>query len=264
MRPAPGRAPRPTGAPRAAACTPRAARSPARPVRPARERRPSRSMRREMPLRIASQLPRRSQPGAAITPGVSSTREPTVSTASTTAPVKKYISTLVVVPVRRSSMHPDVMPARTSDAVSRPSAGHITSCSQRSSGRSPPIPRSSSIGVWQWVLTSPGSSTPASSRTGPRSGRCLRERPDPGDAPVRDVDGAVAQDRARGVARQHHRGGEPRGPHLSAAARAATAASGTAAATRRCRAGSPASSAAAARGTPRRSPRDRRTRSPRR
>ena len=127
-------------------------------------------MRREMPLRIASQLPRRSQPGAAITPGVSSTREPTVSTASTTASVKKYISTLVVVPVRRSSTQPDVIPARTSDAVSRPSAGHITSCSHRSSGRSPPMPRSSSIGVWQWVFTSPGSSTPGRARTGPGTG----------------------------------------------------------------------------------------------
>ena len=166
-RPAPGRAPRPTGAPRAAACTPRAARSPARPARPARSAGRRGRCAREMPLRIASQLPSRSQPGAAMTPGVSSTREPTASTASTTASVKKYISTLVVVPVRSSSTQPDVMPARTSDAVSRPSAGHITSCSQRSSGRSPPIPRSSSIGVWQWVLTSPGSSTPASSRTGP-------------------------------------------------------------------------------------------------
>ncbi len=119
---------------------------------------------------MASQLPSRSQPGVAMTPGVSSTRDPTASTASITASVKKYISTLVVVPVRSSSTQPETIPARTSDAVSRPSAGHITSCSQRRSGRSPPSPRSSSIGVWQWVLTRPGSSTPVSSRTAPGGG----------------------------------------------------------------------------------------------
>ena len=99
-------------------------------------------------------------------PGVSSTREPTAVTASITSSVKKYISTLVVQPVRSSSTQPAVMPARTSGPVNRPSAGHITSCSQRSSGRSPPIPRSAIIGVCACVLTRPGSSAPGSARTG--------------------------------------------------------------------------------------------------
>ena len=99
-------------------------------------------------------------------PGVSSTREPTAVTASITASVKKYISTLVVQPVRSSSTQPAVMAARTSSARNRASAGHITSVSQRISGRSPPRPRSASIGVCACVLTRPGSSTPDSARTG--------------------------------------------------------------------------------------------------
>jgi hypothetical protein len=99
-------------------------------------------------------------------PGVSSTREPTAVTASITASVKKYISTLVVHPVRSSSTQPAVMAARTSSARKRASAGHITSVSQRINGRSPPSPRSASIGVCACVLTSPGSSRPDSARTG--------------------------------------------------------------------------------------------------
>ena len=88
-------------------------------------------------------------------------------TASIMASEKKYISVLVVQPVRSSSTQPEVIPACTSDAVSLPSAGHITSCSQRISGRSPPMPRSSVMGVWAWVLMSPGSSAPATAYTGP-------------------------------------------------------------------------------------------------
>jgi hypothetical protein len=130
-----------------------------------------------MSSRICSQLPNRSHPGAAMIPGVSSTREPTVVTASSTSSVKKYISTLVVQPVRSSCTQPAVIDACTSAPVSRPSAGHITSCSQRSSGRSPPRPRSGVIGVCACVLTRPGSSAPVSSRTGAAVGGAATSGP---------------------------------------------------------------------------------------
>ena len=110
-------------------------------------------------------------------PGVSSTREPTVVAASITASVKKYISTLVVQPVRSISTQPAIMLARTSGPVIRPSAGHITSCSQRSSGRSPPSPRSAAIGVCACVLTRPGSSAPGSARTGAVGGGAVASGP---------------------------------------------------------------------------------------
>ena len=264
MRPAPGRAPRPTGAPRAAACTPRAARSPARPVRRARSAGRRGRCAREMPLRIASQLPRRSQPGAAITPGVSSTREPTVShRVHHGAGEEVHLDAggrarPQELDAARRHAGPDVR--RGQPALRGPH--HLVQPAQQwqvAAHSAQQQHRGVAVGVDQ-----PGQQHPGQLADRAAGGRGLRERPHPGDAPVRDVDGAVAQDRARGVARQHHRGGEPRGPHLSAAARAATAGSGTAAATRRCRGGSPASFAAAARGTRRRSPRDRRTRSPRR
>ena len=127
---------------------------------------PPASIRAETSSRIASHGPSRSHPGAAMIPGVSSTREPTAVTASSTASVKKYISTLVVHPVRSSSTQPAVMAVRTSSARSLLSAGQITSRSQRISGRSPPSPRSATIGVCACALISPGSRSPCRARTG--------------------------------------------------------------------------------------------------
>ena len=207
-----------TSAPRARACSAdrreRLGRQRVRRVRPVAQLDPLArpvaqavaSIRAETSSRIASHGPSRSQPGAAMIPGVSSTREPTAVTASITASVKKYISTLVVHPVRSSSTQPAVMPARTSSARSRPSAGHITSCSQRISGRSPPSPRSGSIGVWQWVLTSPGSSSPGQRAHRARRRAAPTRAADVGDpAVVVDVDDGVAQHRAR----RRRRAGRP-------------------------------------------------------
>ena len=104
VRPAPWRARRPRPAPRAAGCRPRAGRSPARSARPARSAARARRSGRETASRICCQRPSRSQPGAAMMPGVSSTREPTAVTASITSSVKKYISTLVVQP-RAEQLH---------------------------------------------------------------------------------------------------------------------------------------------------------------
>jgi hypothetical protein len=168
-------------------------------------------------------------------PGVSTTRDPAADTASITASVKKYISTLVVQPVRSSSMQPDVIAIRTSSASSRPSAGHITSWSQRMSGRSPPMPRSAIIGVCAWVFTRPGSSAPGIVRTGVVPAGAVARGP---TYPIRP---------SASTSTTASRSTEQRGSHgsttgatsrvaVTAAARGGSAASGTAAATPRCRA----------------------------
>ncbi|MDF2976423.1 MAG: hypothetical protein K0S40_1151 [Actinomycetospora sp.] len=99
-------------------------------------------------------------PGAVMIPGVSTTREPISSTASTTCSDWKYISADVVTPPRSISVLPASIPAWTSAPSSFASAGQTTSRSQRISGRSPPKPRSTVNGVWAWALTSPGMSRP--------------------------------------------------------------------------------------------------------
>ena len=73
----------------------------------------------------------------------------------------KYISIVAVTPLDSSSAAPSRIPARTSSPVSFDSRGHITSCSHRSTGSPSPAPRSSTIGVWQWALMSPGIRIPS-------------------------------------------------------------------------------------------------------
>ncbi len=211
---------------------------------------------------MRSQGPSRSQPGAAMIPGVSTTREPTVVTASITASVKKYISTLVVHPVRSSSTQPAAMPARTSSARSLLSAGHMTSCSHRMSGRSPPSPRSAIIGVCACVLINPGSRTPGRACTAASDGgasasgptQAIRPSASMSRAASRRTEHSASQGRTTGAVRRKVTAGFPR----------ATAATGTAAARPRRRGASPARCAAAARGRRPRCPRGRRTRSHRR
>ena len=107
---------------------------------PGPNRRPSASIHAEIASRICSQVPRRSIPGAVMMPGVMTTRDPSSRTASTTVSAQKYISVEVVTPWRSISSPPASIPARTSGASSRASAGQTTSVSQRISGRSPPMP----------------------------------------------------------------------------------------------------------------------------
>src|SRR5690606_9896205 len=54
------------------------------------------------------------------------------------------------------------MPSATkSGAITAASIGQMWSCSQVLSGRSSATPRSRAIGLWQWALTRPGTSTPS-------------------------------------------------------------------------------------------------------
>ena len=94
-------------------------------------------------------------------PAASTTRDPASSTAPASWSLWKYISTLVVTPRRSISTEPSSMPARMSEGRIRASAGQITSCSQRSSGRSPPMPRSTVIGLCACAFTRPGNRIPA-------------------------------------------------------------------------------------------------------
>ena len=101
-------------------------------------------------------------PGSGISGVAISARAPVRPTAAAIRSGWKYISTLVVTPLRSSSAEAAVIAASTSSAVSRASRGHMTSASHRSSGSPSPWPRNSTIGACEWALTSPGSSTPGS------------------------------------------------------------------------------------------------------
>ena len=92
-------------------------------------------------------------------------RAPVTPTAAAIRSGWKYISTLVVTPLPSISADAAVIATSTSSGVSRASRGHMTSCSQRSSGRPSPCPRNSTIGACEWVFTSPGRSTPGRSVT---------------------------------------------------------------------------------------------------
>jgi hypothetical protein len=87
-------------------------------------------------------------------------RRPTSFAASATCCGWKYISAEVVIPPDTSVAAPSSIAHRTSSGVSRPSRGHMTSVSQRSTGNPSPAPRSNTIGLWAWALTKPGSRIP--------------------------------------------------------------------------------------------------------
>jgi hypothetical protein len=171
-------------------------------------------------------------------PGVSTTRDPTARAASTTSSVKKYISTLVVHPVLSISTQPAVIPACTCSPRIRPSAGHMTSCSQRMSGRSPPIPRSTAIGVCACVLTRPGSSAPGSVRTGASVDGALCRGPAKAIRPLAVMSSAASRTTEQAGSQGSITGASSRTPVVTGATRAASAATGTAAARRRRRAAS--------------------------
>src|SRR5215218_6683074 len=105
------------------------------------------------------------RPGSGISGARISARAPVRPTAAAIRSGWKYISTLVVTPLPSISADAAVIATSTSSGVSRASRGHMTSCSQRSSGSPSPCPRNSTIGACEWVFTRPGSSTPGSSTT---------------------------------------------------------------------------------------------------
>ena len=77
-------------------------------------------------------------PGSGITGAAITARAPVARTAAAIRSGWKYISTLVVTPLRSSSADAAVMATSTSSPVSRASRGHMTSRSQRSSGSPSP------------------------------------------------------------------------------------------------------------------------------
>ena len=103
------------------------------------------------------------RPGSGISGVAMTARAPVVVTAAAIRSGWKYISTLVVTPLASISADAAVIATSTSSGVSRASRGHITSCSQRSSGSPSPWPRKSTIGACEWTFTSAGMSTPGRS-----------------------------------------------------------------------------------------------------
>ena len=136
-------------------------------------------------------------------------RAPVVPTAAAIRSGWKYISTLVVMPLPSISADAAVIATSTSSGVSRASRGHMTSCSQRSSGSPSPWPRNSTIGACEWVFTRPGSEHPGQlDQLGVLRRRRLGGRADPGDPPVRDVQHGVGDDGAGAVPDDDGPGGE--------------------------------------------------------
>ena len=134
-------------------------------------------------------------------------RAPVAPTAAAIRSGWKYISTLVVTPLPSISADAAVIATSTSSGVRRASRGHITSCSQRSSGSPSPCPRNSTIGACEWVFTSPGSQHPGSSTTSaPPRRRRVGGGPGPGDPSVRDVQDGIGDDGAGAVARRRGHG----------------------------------------------------------
>ena len=104
---------------------------------------------------------------AEIIPGVIARRIPTSCAASTTASSNRYISQVLVTPARSISAAPSLIPHRASSAVIWPSRGHMTLVNQSIRGSPSPAPRTKVIGVWAWLLTSPGITRPPSLVVGP-------------------------------------------------------------------------------------------------
>ena len=147
-------------------------------------------------------------PGSGSSGASTSDRAPVARTAAAIRSGSKYISTLVVTPLRSISADAAVIATSMSSGVSRASRGHMTSCSQRSSGSPSPCPRNSTIGACEWALTMPGISRPGRATTSASRRRRLGGRADPAEHAVVDVDHRVADDGARPVADDEDRGGE--------------------------------------------------------